>query len=251
MDVIRSTEHWREPCRDCRLAKFPGLGPLDGGTRDWVEAFKAGEARFDKGDEVVAQGALANQLYTILEGVLLRFRLLEDGRRQILNFMFPGELIGLQAAFDAEMSHGVEALTATTLCVFPRDRFFELAINQPRLSFDLTWLAAREEAALEEHLVAVGQRSARERMAYLAVFLVQRGMDTGVATDGVLRLTVTQGQVADMLGLSLVHTNRTMQALRRAGLVIWTQTEIAIPDIEAVRSYARLDGENRSPRPYI
>jgi CRP-like cAMP-binding protein len=251
MELNRTTENSRTPCRDCRLARLPGLRPLEDGTRDWVEAFKAGEASFEKGDQIVAQGALATQLYTILEGVLLRYRLMEDGRRQILNFMFPGELIGLQAAFDSEMSHGIEALTPATLCVFPRNRFFELASSQPRLSFDLTWLAAREEAALEEHLVAVGQRSARERMAYLAVFLVQRGLDTGVARDGVLRLTITQGQVADMLGLSLVHTNRTMQALRRAGLVIWTQTEIAIPDMDAVRAYAHLDADNTSPRPYI
>lgn len=251
MELNRSAENRRVPCRECPLARLPGLRPLEEGTRDWIEAFKSGEASFEKGAQVVAQGALATQLYTILEGVLLRYRLLDDGRRQILNFMFPGELIGLQAAFDAEMSHGIEALTPATLCVFPRNRFFDLAASQPRLSFDLTWLAAREESALEEHLVAVGQRSARERMAYLAVFLVQRGMETGVARNGVLRLTITQGQIADMLGLSLVHTNRTMQALRRAGIVIWTQNEISIPDMDAARAFAHLDGDNQSPRPYI
>jgi len=243
-----STE--RTPCRQCPLAGCEGLIAPDETQRAWIEAFKAGEASYTRGEQVMQQGARATRLYTILDGVLLRFRLLEDGRRQILNFMFPGDLVGLQSAFDAELAHGVEALTDARLCVFPRDRFFELAMSHPRLSFDVTWLAAREEASLEEHLVALGQRNAQERMTYLAVYLVQRAMETGVAQNGVLRLTVTQGQVADMLGLSLVHTNRSMQALRRAGLVDWTINSIAVPDMESARAFAQMEGEP-AKRPYI
>jgi CRP-like cAMP-binding protein len=194
----------------------------------------------------------ADRIFTVLSGVLMRFRLLEDGRRQILNFMFPGDLIGLQGAFDGELAHGVEALVDVRLCGFARERFFELAMNHPRLSFDVTWLASREEGALEQHLVALGQRNARERMAYLAVYLVQRAIDTGVAdAGGVLRLTITQGQVADMLGLSLVHTNRSMQALRRMGLVDWTPVSIAVPDMNAARDYAHVATEEPTLRPYI
>lgn len=239
------------PCRDCPLVALPGLGAPDEAQRAWIEAFKAGEARYNRGETVLRQGAVGTRLYTVLEGVLMRFRLLEDGRRQILNFMFPGDLVGLQSAFDAELVHGVEALTDCRLCVFPRERFFELALSHPRLSFDMTWLAAREESALEEHLVALGQRNARERMAYLAVFLVQRAVETGVAADGVLRLTITQGQVADMLGLSLVHTNRTMQALRKLGLVDWTLNAVAVPDLARARAYAQMDEDTRAARPYL
>lgn len=241
----------RISCRDCPLIGRPGLSPPDALQRSWIEAFKSSEMRFGRGEQVLAQGVRATRLFTILEGVLMRYRLLEDGRRQILNFNFPGDLVGLQSAFDAELGHGVDALVEARLCVFPRERFFELATTHPRLSFDVTWLAAREEAALEEHLVALGQRNARERMTYLAVYLVQRGMETGVAADGVLRMTITQGQVADMLGLSLVHTNRSMQALRRAGLVDWTLNSIAVPDLAAARAYAQMDADLPPPRPYI
>ena len=89
-------------------------------------------------------------------------------------------------------------------------------------------------------------------MAALAVFLVQRAHDTGLAPDGVLTITVTQGQIADMLGLSLVHTNRTLQALRRLQLVDWTVNSISIPDLESARQFAGIDGNSfRLPRPYI
>ncbi|MDF8333540.1 Crp/Fnr family transcriptional regulator [Novosphingobium cyanobacteriorum] len=242
----------RTPCRTCPLSATPGLLTPDETQRAWIEAFKTGETSFVRGEQILRQGARATRLYTVLSGVMMRFRLLEDGRRQIINFMFPGDLIGLQSAFDAEISHSVEALTDARVCVFPRDRFFDLAMSHPRLSYDITWLAAREEAALEEHIVALGQRNARERVAWLAVFLVQRAMDTGVAAaDGVLRMTITQGQVADMLGLSLVHTNRSMQALRRAGLVDWTIHAIAVPDMAAARDFAQMEAEAPPPRPFI
>lgn len=240
-----------QPCLTCPLADCEALHQPPPEVRGWIAAFRHGEMRFARGEQVFAQGTRPTYLYTVLSGVLMRTRLLEDGRRQIINFMFPGDFIGLQAALDAEMSHAVEALTNATLCTFVREKFFDLVAQQPRLSFDLTWLAAHEEAALEEHLVSLGQRNARERMAALAVFLVQRGIDTGIAPEGILTLTVTQGQIADMLGLSLVHTNRTLQALRRMGLVDWTLSTISIPDIEAAKAYAKIDGSAFSLRPYI
>lgn len=239
-------------CIECPLVPCEGLSQPSPEMRGWIATFRQGEVRYDRGEIVFAQGSRPRQLYTVLSGIVMRSRLLEDGRRQIINFMFPGDFIGLQSAIDSEMSHEVEAVTATTLCVFARERFFELVASQPQLSFDLTWLAAHEEAALEEHIVSLGQRNARERMTALAVFLVQRGMDTRLAPGGVLAITITQGQIADMLGLSLVHTNRTLQALRRLQLVDWTLTYIRIPDMEAARRFAGIDAAaSASPRPYI
>jgi hypothetical protein len=115
------------------------------------------------------------------------------------------------------------------------------------------WLSAREEDALEQHLVALGQRPARERVAYLALWLVERGLQTGlVAPDSAvatLHVPITQGQIADMLGLSLVHTNRTLQALRKAGQVDWNGTRIAIPQLETVRAMVGFDPRGLPKRP--
>ncbi|WP_084355781.1 Crp/Fnr family transcriptional regulator [Novosphingobium lentum] len=239
------------PCSQCPLLGCEGLRPLDPDQISFMEVFKQGEVQLERGGQLLVQGRRSDHLYTILAGVLMRYRLLEDGRRQILNFMFPGDLVGLQGAFDEEVAHGVEAVIPARLCVFQRERFFELATTLPRLSFELTWLAAQEEAALEDHLVSLGQRNARERIANLAVFLVQRGMDTGMATDGVLALPITQTQIADMLGLSLVHTNRSLQTLRRSGLIAWTPNEIRIPDIAAARDFAQAEAPQLRPRVFI
>jgi CRP-like cAMP-binding protein len=241
----------RVPCAECPLLACPGLRPLAPDQMAYMQAFKQAELRVERGDVIIAQGERSPQVFSLISGVLMRFKLLEDGRRQIVYFLFPGDLVGLQAAMGEPLSHGVEALTAATLCVFPRERFPELVSDHPELGFDVIWLAAKEEEALEEHLVALGQRSARERIAYLAVFLVQRAIETGIARGTSLTLSVTQTQIAEMLGLSLVHTNRTLQALRQSNLIGWNLSEIQIPDLAAARAFAQFDGPPERSRPYI
>ncbi len=201
---------------------------------------------------LVNEGERYRRLYTVLEGVLIRSRSLEDGRRQIVNFMFPGDLVGLQGAFDEPSSHTIEALIDARLCKFPRADFSRLIVEHPRLGYDLTWLAAKEETALEGHIVSLGQRSARERVAYLAVWLLDRALSTCMAAEGdPLRIPITQAQIADMLGLSLVHTNRTIRQLEREGLVAWKSRKIVIPDIARAAEYAQFDLGADRQRPFI
>ena len=239
-------------CRSCPLQDCPGLRPLEAHQLAYMQTFKQGERRFDRGDIVFAEGNRTQHLYTVLEGVLIRFSTLEDGRRQIVNFMFPGDLIGLQGAFEEPASHSVEALLPARLCVFGRKDFEALVKENPRLGYDITWLAAKEETALEGHIVSLGQRRAKERVVFLAVWLLDRAMATGIAKHGaVLDLPITQAQVADMLGLSLVHTNRTIRALHREGLVKWGPGELRISDMEAASEFAGYDRTKFQRRPFI
>lgn len=241
----------RVACAACPLAECAGLRQLEPEQVEWMQAFKQGELRIDRGTDVLVQGLRSPHIYTVLDGVMMRYKLLEDGRRQIVNFMFPGDLVGLQAAMGEPLSHSVQALTPATLCIFPRDRFPEFIGSHADLAYDVVWLAAKEEQALEEHLVALGQRTASERIAYLAVYLVQRAMETGMARGTSVALTITQTQIADMLGLSLVHTNRTLQTLRNANLIGWTLNEIHVADLDAARDFAQFDAPLATKRPYL
>lgn len=239
-------------CRECPLQDCPGLRGHEPDEIAYLENFKIGESRLARGERIIEQGERGHGIFTLLEGLLIRFRSLEDGRRQIVNFMFPGDLVGLQGAFDDPATHSVEALLPSRLCVFNRARFHTLVRDRPQLGFDLTWLAAKEETALEEHIVALGRRSAKERVCYLAVWLLHRASATGMAEGGNnLTVTITQAQIADMLGLSLVHTNRTVKALERAGLVCWSQREIAVPDMIKASEFASFEPHSRAPRPFI
>lgn len=229
-----------------------GLRELDPSQLAYMQEFKDGEIQLDRGDILIEEGASNTRLYTVLEGVLIRSRSLDDGRRQIVNFMFPGDLIGLQGAFDEPSSHAIEALVDARLCQFRRGDFERLIAQHPSLGYDITWLAAKEETALEGHIVSLGQRNARERVTYLAVWLLERALSTCLASDSnVLALPITQAQIADMLGLSLVHTNRTIRQLEREGLVEWKSRQVCVPDMKRAADFAQFDLESSRPRPFI
>ena len=114
------------------------------------------------------EGNHSAHLYTVLVGWGFRYKLLHDGRRQILNYLVPGDLIGLQGSLMGEMQHSVEALSPMLLCVFERDEVNTLYRNHPGLAFDITWIASREEQMLDENLLSIGRRTALERAAYLS-----------------------------------------------------------------------------------
>jgi CRP-like cAMP-binding protein len=187
----------------------------------FVVEFKGGELNVAAGTNVLLQGTHSAHLYTVLSGWAFRYKTLPDGRRQILNFALPADLIGLQASLNEEMQHSVEALTDVRLCVFPREKLWELYSNYPTLAFDVTWLAAREEQILDEQLLNVGRRTSLERMAYLFLHLYERAEQTGNCNGGITIFPFTQQHLADTLGLSLVHTNKTLRRLMGSKAVRW------------------------------
>ena len=149
------------------------------------------------------------------------------------------------------MEHGVEALTNMRLCVFSRDRLFSLYVTHASLGFDLTWLAAREERFLDDNLLAVGRRTAKEKIAYLICHLFARARELGLVKDARLDLPLTQQHFADTLGLSLVHLNKTLKKLRATGLVVLDGRSVIVKDEAALAALARIDGPRRERRPLI
>ncbi|HRW73733.1 Crp/Fnr family transcriptional regulator [Ottowia sp.] len=208
-----------ERCRDCRWRQ-PGLFlPADAEDLATVQAFRGGTEKLRAGRTLVAEGRLPIKLYTVYDGWAFRYKSLADGRRQILNFLLPGDFIGLQGEFADEATHGVEALTDLQLCVFPRGDLWPLFQRKPEFAYDVTWLAAKQEQLLDENLVTLGQRNAAERVAMLLVVLWRRADRLGLGDGhGGVEFPLTQQHIADALGLSLVHTNKTLRKLERLGL---------------------------------
>lgn len=217
----------------------------------FVSSFKTGELVAEPGASIVAEGAHSAHLYTVLSGWAFRFKTLSDGRRQILNYLLPGDLVGLQGTVIGEMEHSVEALSPLVLCVFQRDRLNELFRNHPGLGYDITWLAAREERMLDEHILSLGRRTALERAAYLIAFLYHRGEHVGLGKDGQIDLPLTQQHVADTLGLSIVHTNKTLRKLANMGYLNWHDRNCEVLDAEGLMSVAAWDGPENRVRPLI
>ncbi|HWA18822.1 MAG TPA: Crp/Fnr family transcriptional regulator [Devosia sp.] len=241
----------RVPCEKCPLRAITHFRAFTPEELKFVSTFKRGELVAETGSVILAEGAHSAQLFTLLSGWAFRFKTLEDGRRQILNYVLPGDLVGLQGSVMGAMDHSVEALTPTVLCVFQRDRLMSLFAHHPGLGFDVTWLASREERMLDENLLSVGRRSAVERAAYLLAFLYQRALSVGLSDKKRLLVPITQQHVADTLGLSLVHTNKTLKKLSQHKLIRWLDRACEILDADGLKEVANWNGEMEPKRPLI
>ncbi|MCV0394086.1 MAG: Crp/Fnr family transcriptional regulator [Rhizobiaceae bacterium] len=241
----------RYSCDDCPLRPLEPFRPFAEEELEFVSTFKSGELNVDKGATVLVEGSHSPHLYTVLSGWGFRYKLLSDGRRQILNYVMPGDLIGLQAGLMEEMQHSVEALSPMLLCVFERDRLGTLFERHPGLAFDITWLASREEQMLDENLLSVGRRSAVERAAYLVAFLQSRAAGVGLVGARRKEIPLTQQHVADTLGLSLVHTNKTIRKLVLRGLLRWGGGGFEVIDLDGLLSLSRWEGLPKGPRPLV
>lgn len=238
-------------CDDCPLRRRATLREFNGDELSFVKQFKVDELYVDSGISFLHEGSRSEYLYTVLKGWAFRYKMLEDGRRQILNYALPGNLIGLQGALMKEMEHSVEALTPLTLCVFPRAKMWDLYSRLPSLAFDVTWLAAREEQLIDEHLVNLGRRTALERTAHLLLHLFVRAEDAGLTDNDTVAYPITQQHVADTLGMSLVHANRTLKRLSGSGTVRWRDRRFTVLDRAGLQEIAGDDGRQHRPRPFI
>ena len=249
--MIASHPAWRYPCQKCPLLAIHAFRKPTKEELDFLAGFKSGELNVDPGTTILSEGARSAHLYTVLSGWGFRYKMLTDGRRQILNFILPGDFVGIQASVAEEMRHSVEALTGMLLCVFQRDRLWEVFQGHPGLAFDLTWLAAREEKMLDEHLLNVGQRTAEERAAYLLLFLFSRAEARGMTKGNKISFPFTQPHIADTLGLSLVHTNRTLNSLARRKLIVLGQRQLELVNRKGLAKIAQWEEPEPTQRPYI
>ena len=240
-------------CNDCPLRALPLFVAHSAAELALVRSLKRREARFEAGATVILEGQTEVPLYTLLEGWAFRFKTLSDGRRQILNFLLPGDFIGVQQKMGDGAAHGVVALTDARLCVFGRDALWEMHRQQPSMGFNVTWLTAREESLVDDNLLSIGRRTAEERVATALILLYKRVAAVRSIEPGLgVPFPLTQQHLADALGLSLAHTNKTMRKLARRGLYMIEDGHLRLLDVKALARLADLYGDGRPPaRPLV
>ena len=217
----------------------------------WMQRFKAGELTVDAGTPLLIEGSNAAQIYTALRGMGLRYKILANGRRQVVNFLYPGDFVGLQAGVMGAMRHSVEATTRMTLCVFDRSELWAFVRAHPERAYDMTWLCAVEEHFLGEALATVGQRTAVERVAWALLRIFQRSRAVGLGHGMTVPLPYRQQDLADALGLSLVHTNKTLAKLRERQVAAWSDRVLTIGDLPRLAAIAEVEPEPEPLRPLM
>jgi len=249
--TVPGADRLRVPCFECALRACGAFKPISALELGVINEMKRDHVSLPAGADIIAAGQEQAELYTLYSGWAFRFKSLPDDRRQILNIMLPGDLIGLQAAMFEASLYSVEALTDVQLCLMPRRKVWSLFENMPELAFDVTWLGAREESHVDENLTGVGRRSAAERIAALILGLYKRLDALNLVAKGAMPFPLTQQHIADALGLSLVHTNKSLARLRRLGLFTQTNGTIMLKNPHALASLAQYFDEETPKRPLI
>ena len=167
----------------------------------------------------------------ILDGFAYRYKALANGDRQIVAYLLPGDFCDLHVFLLGEMDHSIAALTEVQLVKLSRPSVLRL-LDRPAVSRAMLMASLVDEATLREWLVNIGQRSAEHRVAHFLCEWHRRLKAVGLTSEGSCELPLTQTEIGNTMGLSTVHVNRTMQALRDQGLILIGRRRLVIPDME-------------------
>ncbi len=205
-----------------------GVLAVDKAVRERILRVRAGE-------DLISEGDRPDRVWVILSGWLSRYKTLEDGRRQIVNFILPGDTCDAYVYLLPRMDHSIGALTSVVYSEIERDRF-EGLIASDRTVAEALWCELLADNAIQrEWAVNIGRRLALERVAHLLCEIFERLRPVGLLEGNSCAFPITQLDLADATGLSVVHLNRTLQELRASGLIVLRERTLTVNDLDELK----------------
>lgn len=229
-----------------RLSRFMQLSAAD--LRS-LEHIIESERLVKKRQDLVVVGDAYRNLCFVRDGYAIRYKLLRSGKRQILNVILPGDVIGFPVSFFDRSIYSVVAVSDLTYNICPLDSYARLCYEQPRFGLALSWLAAHEAAIYAEHIVDLGRRTPVERLAHFLLELHARLLAVGRAEKTSFDLPFSQEVMADVLGLSVPHLNRVMQQLRAEQLITSRGRSVELTDMASLQTLAHYQPLELAPIP--
>ena len=198
-------------------------------------------AFFQTGDDIVVQGSRPRHSTLLLDGISARYKILEDGSRQITALHVPGDFVDLHAFALKTMDHGIVAMSPCQVAFAEHSDLRMITETLPHLT-RLLWLDTIVDGAIHrEWIVAMGRRSKKAHLAHLICELYLRLQVVGLVDGWSFWLPLSQGEIADVLGLSLVHLNKTLQLLRKDEVVRWENKTVEILNWAGLALLAEFD----------
>lgn len=188
--------------------------------------------------DIIKEGDRPDEVRLMMSGFACRYKVLADGRRQIMAYLVPGDFCDLHVAILGEMDHGIATLSPCEVVEIPRATIETLTRDQPRITRALWWASLVDAGTLREWLVNMGQRPAEQRIAHLFCELHARLNAVGLVKSDGFDFPLTQHELGDSMGLSTVHVNRTLQELRGRGLIAFRAKVLNILDVKRLSAFA-------------
>jgi CRP-like cAMP-binding protein len=213
-------------------------GPLAAEDREALLALPCTLRTLDPQSYTVREGDAPTLCCILLSGFAYRQKLTGDGSRQIVSLHIPGDPLDLQNLFLDLADHNVQTLTRAELAFIPRDAIRALVRSHPAIAHAIFVAILIEASVCREWVLNVGRRGARARLAHLLCEFAARLEAQGLAGDYGYQLPMSQEQLADALGLTPVHVNRTLKALETDGLIRRDKRFVSFPDWKRMRDFA-------------
>lgn len=233
------------------IARLSRLMPFRDADHASLERIVETERIVKKRKDLVVLGDVYRSLGFVRDGYAIRYKLLRSGKRQILNVILPGDVIGFPVSFFDRSIYSVVAVSDLTCTICPLASYVRLCCEQPQFGLALSWLAAHEAAIYAEHIVDLGRRTPVERLARFLLEIHERLREVGRAEARRFDLPFSQEVMSDVLGLSVPHLNRVMQRLRAEQLITSRGREVELTDMASLQTLAQYQpgGLARIPLP--
>jgi CRP/FNR family transcriptional regulator, anaerobic regulatory protein len=204
-----------QPCADCAVRGSSVCAALDNAELRELEHLSS-HLHFASCETVFAQEEMTTSFYNLLEGVMRLYKLLPDGRRQIVGFALPGDFLGLTAS--PRHSFSADAIGPVAVCRFSRTSFSRYIEDKPHLLRRINELTIRELSQARDHMVLLGRRSAEEKVATFLIAWRDRLAELKGLSKTV-PLPMSRLDIADFLGLTIETVSRTFTKLDREGVI--------------------------------
>lgn len=198
---------------------------------------------YKAGEDVIRDGDHQDDCHLMLEGLAARYKILANGKRQIMAFLVPGDLCDAEIFILKQMDHGVAALTSSRVALIHSDKMKSMLRSTGSLGEALWWGTLTDLGVLRERIIDNGARSAHVRLAHLLYEMLIRYRMFGDAHDNSFDFPITQEELADATGMTPVHVNRMLQKLRNAGLIQLEHGRLAVLDPPGLKKLAMFDAE--------
>jgi CRP/FNR family transcriptional regulator len=209
-----------------KRAVFDMRAEVPAGGRPMDQRLKAAAAKVLQAREhVFFEGDAKDHVYVVEKGTVCLYKTLPDGRRQIVDFAYPGDLIGLGAPGDHVFS--AQAITLTRLRCLPAGLLHDMALHDPQVGMQLYRALSDQLLAARDLLLTVGQRNATERLGALLLALSRRNERMGSDPDRI-SLPMTRADIADFLSLTIETVSRTFTKLRQSGIIDLVQSSLVV-----------------------
>ena len=235
MGAPRTQKPWASVGFIRQFSKRLALSPNEVST---LEDILAAAMPVRRRQDLVFEGRRSRSVYLVVDGLLRRYRMMRDGHRQVVNIVVPGDVTGTPSCFFDVALYSVRTLTNAVVAEISLDTLCSLFDTHPRFVAKLFWLFSCDAALCAEHVVVLGRRSARERIAHFFLELLTRLREVGLADENSFQMPFSQDVICDALGLSLAYVNRELRNLKQDGLVVSDNHNVVIRDVKTLSELA-------------